>query len=158
MTAPTVTARGTPGGNRIPDGFSAKITFASNPTLSLYEKTLKPSGTDGGDPIDTTTMHNSTWMTMRAQQLKKSDPITVTAAYDPDFIPSIIALVNREDTISVHWATGDAAAVYGYLQKYEFGELKKGEFPEVTLTIVVTNWDPVGNVEAGYTYVPAAGT
>ena len=49
MSAPTVTARGTPAGTKLDDGFSTKVAFAADPTIAFFEKTVQPPGFDGGD-------------------------------------------------------------------------------------------------------------
>lgn len=155
-TPPTPTAAGTPTGFKMPDGFSSTIVFASKASLGIWEKQVKPPGMDGGEPIDTSTMRNSKFHTMHPRSLQKVDSTTVSCAYDPDAYADLQTLVNFPDTVTVHWPTHDSVCAYGFLQKAEFGELKEGEFPEVTLTIAWTNTDATG-AEAGPVYT-ASGT
>ena len=70
MAAPAITARTTPAGIMLKDGYSTKIAFAADPDVSFWEKTVKPPGIDGGDGIEQTTMHNSAYRTMRSRSLK----------------------------------------------------------------------------------------
>ncbi len=160
MSAPTPTVRGVPAGRRIPEGFKSLITFASDPTVGFWEIQLKPPGVDGGQEIDITTQHNSTWHTMYPRTLKKLDPVTFEGAYDIDFLPSIISLVNKLDTITVLFPDGSTFCFFGWLQKIEFGELKEGEFPKCNGNIVPANVDPSSNVlaEQGPVFTAAAGT
>lgn len=53
------TTRSAPGGTKLGDGFSTKIAFAADADVSLWEKTVTPPGVDGGDAVDTSTMHNT---------------------------------------------------------------------------------------------------
>lgn len=158
MAAPTPTPRVTPLGIYLDDGFSTKITFAADTDVALWEKTVTPPGIDGGDPIETVTMHNLIWRPKRPRQLKTLTDCTFTAAYDPVIYTQIVALCNVETTITVTFPDGTTVAFYGFLQKVEPGELTEGEFPELTATIVPTNWDPVNHVEAGPALASVAGT
>jgi hypothetical protein len=142
----------------MPDGYQTLITFASNPSVKFWEKQIKPPGIDGGDKIDTTTMHNVAWRTTSPRHLKTLTDSSCQAAYDPDVITEIETLVNKEDTITVHFPTGDSICFYGFLKSFEPGELKEGEFPEAAITIVPTNWDPLAHVEAGPVYTSVSGT
>jgi hypothetical protein len=158
MAAPVTTTRGSPAGQKLKDGFSTKIAFASNPTIEFWEKTVQPAGMDGGEPIDQTTMHNIAWRFTRPRALKTLTVHTTKAAYDPDFIPDIFALINREDSVTDIFPDGSTLAFYGFLQKIEFDQNEEGKQPECTVTIVPTNYDYVNNVEAAPVFVPAAGT
>ena len=75
MAAPTPTVRITPPGIFLRDGFSTLITFAVDPNIDLWEKVVKPPGLDGGEKVETTTMHNTVWRTFGPREL-----ITMTAA------------------------------------------------------------------------------
>lgn len=158
MAAPTPTARGTPSGIRLDDGFSSKITFAAAPTVSLWEKTVKPPGLDGGEKVETTTMHNVTYRTMGPRQLKTLMDTTTKCAYDPIIYQTVLALINVRTTITVSFPDGSTLAFFGYLQKFEPDELQEGTQPEATVTIVPTNYDPVGHAEAAAVLTNVVGT
>ncbi len=155
---PTATARQTPLGIKIDDGHQTLVTFASDPDISLWEKSVTPPGEDGGDPIETTTMHNVTWRQMAARALRTLTPMTFTAAYDPIIYDSVAAIINLETTITVTFPDGSTLAFYGYLQKFEPGELVEGTQPEVTVTVVPTNSDPVDRTEQAPVLVEVSGT
>ena len=148
MAAPTPTARGTPAGIKLWDGHSTKITFASNTTISLWEKGVKPPGLDGGTPIETTTMHNSTMRTMAPRSLKTLTDSVTKCAYDPNLINLLYSQVNVRDTITVTFSDGSTLAFFGYLQKFEPDELQEGTFPTASVTITPTNTDSSGAEQA----------
>lgn len=141
MAAPSPTARPTPGGLALENGFSSKITLGSDPDIEFFEKSVQPPGVDGGDEIDTSTMHNTAWRTKAPGALKELTDTEVTAAYDSAVYTNIIAAVNRKDTITVTFPNGDTIAFFGYLKTFEPQEMEEGEHPEAELTIVATNSD-----------------
>ena len=158
MAAPTPTVRVTPTGIKLKDGFRTLITFAADTDVEFYEKGVKPPGIDGGDAIPQTTMHNTAWRTMAPRQLKTLTESSVTCAYDPLVYTSILNLINVETTVTVTFADGSTLAFYGFLQKFEPGELKEGEQPEATVTITPTNFDPTNKVEAAPVLTNVVGT
>lgn len=158
MAAPTPTARQTPSGYKLPDGYQTLITFARQPAIKFWEKTIKPPGIDGKEAIDTTTMLNSQWRTFAHRSLQTLTPASVKAAYDPEYYTAIRSLINTNDTITVRWPDGSTLAFYGFLQGIEYDELVEGTMPEATLTITPTNWDAANGVEAGPTFTGSAGT
>lgn len=158
MTAPVATTRGTPAGIPLDDGFSCKITFALDSDISFWEKTVQPPGIDGGDAIEFTSMHNVTWRTFAARQLKTLTSGKTSVMYDPAVYDQILAIVNQATTITITFPDGSTYAFYGYLQKFEPSELQEGENPMADVTFQPTNWDPTAHVEAGPTLVSVAGT
>lgn len=160
MAVPTLSTRGTPSGIRMEDGFSTKISFASNPTVAFWERTVKPPGMNGGDAISTTTMHNVAVHTKAPRTLVDYDNITVNVGWDPSAFGAgqIRTLINFRDSITIRFPDNSTLTFFGYLQHFEPGDFKEGEMPEATITIVVTNWDPMGRVEAPPVYVNVSGT
>ncbi len=159
MAAPATTVRIAPAGIKLDEGFSTKIAFARAPSVSLWEKTVQPPGIDGGESVETTTMHNTAWRTMNARVLKTLTPMTFKAAYDPNVYNTILNdLVNRNGSITVRFSDGSTLDFYGYLQKFEPAEIQEGAQPEANCTIVPTNYDPAGKVEASPVLTSIAGT
>lgn len=158
MAAPSATARQTPAGIKMDDGHSTLITFAADPDVSFWEKTVTPPGIDGGDAIETHTMHNDEWRTMAPRQLKTLTEMTCTAAYDPDLYNQILALVNVETTVTVRFPDGSTLAFYGYLRVFEPSEMQEGEQPEAEITIQPTNQDPTTGAEEAPVLTSAPGT
>lgn len=158
MAAPTPTVRGTPVGRKIPDGFSTKLTFARFPTLGIFEKTVKGYEFDGGEPIPQSTMHNVRYHTFAPRTLIKSGPVVLKCAYDEDVIANIMNLLNSPDTITEGFPTGSTLCYYGWLMKFTQDPREEGKQPEAEVTIFVSNYDYVNNVEAAPVFTPAATT
>ena len=158
MAAPTLSTRGTPSAPKLKDGFSTKISFSANTTVVFYEKDVKPPGMDGGPEIDNTTMLNTSVTTKRAQALINYESIQTKVAYHPSVYGAgqVLSLINQEGSVTVQFPDGATLTFYGYLQKFEPSPLVKGSQPEAEITIVVTNWDPVNNVEVAPVYVNVA--
>lgn len=157
MGAPSPTPRTTPSGRRIPEGYQSLITFAAKPAVQIWEIAVKPPPMDGGEPIDITTQHNVLFHTMYPRKLIKMDPFDITAAYDPDVIPDLVGLINEFTVITVRFPDSSTWCFHGWLQKWAPGDLKEGEFPQATLTIVPSCMDPTF-VEQAPVFTAAAGT
>ena len=159
MAAPATTARSTPSGIRFPNGFSSKIAFNRDADFSFWERNVGTPGVDGGDPIDITTMHNTTWRTMVARDLMTLTPFTVTGAIDAGIYTDCINnLINQEGSITRHLPDGSKLDFFGFLQKIEFGEFVEGEMPTATITVVPTNFDPVNRTEQPPVLTSVTGT
>lgn len=154
----TTTARGTPAGVRMDDGYQSLIAFASNATIALWEKTVKPPGLDGGEAIPTTTMHNVTYRTMAARALKTLTQGSLVCAYDPKVYDQLIALINVEDYITVHFGDNSTLDFYGFLQSFEPNECAEGAQPEATVVFTPTNCHPTTRAEVAPNYKTASGT
>lgn len=157
MAAPVATARGTPSGLKLKDGYQSMITFASAPTIGLWEKTVKPPGMDGGDKIDTTTMFNNDLRTYEPRQLVTMTPGGATCAYDPGALTTILNLINRKDTITVRFTDGSTWSFFGFLKSFAPGDLAEGAMPEATVEIEPTNVDAT-DIERLPTVVSVTGT
>lgn len=158
MAAPTPTARGTPAGIALREGFHAKITFAANTTISFWEKTVDPPGLDGGAPIDQTTQFNTLYRTRWPRTLIDVTPITLPdAAYDPNVISQLASLINVNTVITVSFQDTSTVCFYGYLQSFKPNPQREGEQPTCSITIVPTNMDST-YVEQGPVVTSVAGT
>ena len=137
-----------PDGIHLDDGYQTLISFAVNPQASFWEKSVKPPGMDGGDPIDTTTMHNQTWRTMAPRQLVSMTELNLTVAYDPVLYDaatvagSALNLLNQKTTVNVTFPDGSVLAFYGFMRSFDPTPLEEGAQPEATMVVVVTNQDP----------------
>lgn len=139
---------------RLDDGHSTRVSFASDPTVLFYEKTVTPPGIDGGGAIDTTTMLNTTYRTKSPKALIDVSDSSMTVAYDPECYPEILALVNVNNLITVTFPDGDTVAFYGWLDKFTPGENTEGEQPTADIEIVASNVNASG-VETGPAWAPA---
>ena len=150
--------RVTPVGTKLDDGYQTLIAFEADPDISLWEKTVKPPGVDGGDAIETTTMHNTTWRTMAARALKTLTESALTCTYDPLVYDQIVALINVETQLTVAFPDGSTLDFFGYLRTFEPGDNAEGAQPEATCNITPTNLDPNTGNEAGPTFTNNSGT
>lgn len=158
MAAPAPTTRTVPVPGKKPgSGHRTLIVFALDPDIMFWEKSVKPSGMDGGDPIDTTTMHNNVVRTKAPRKLVDNTDITATVTYDPAVFPLIRALLNKETTVTTAWWDGSSYAQYGFLRTFEPGDVAEDGQPEATITVTVTNQDPTTGAEQEgvYTAPPA---
>lgn len=158
MGSPVVTARSAPVGIKLDDGYSTTIALSQDPDISFWEKTVQPPGFEGGEPIDTSTMHNTNLRTMSSRQLKTMTPMQVTAAYDPAVFEQINDVINEEGSITVHFPDGSTLAFFGFVQNFQPTANSEGAQPEATITIVPTNVDPSDGSEAEPVVNSVAGT
>ena len=158
MTAPSPTDRATPGGKRLENGHQTLVTISTDTDISFYEISVKPFGFDGGDMVDTTTMHNTTVRTKAPSALIDVTDLTGSAAYDPEVLDMILAQMNVPATITVTHPNGDQWAVFGCLRMFEPDENTEGEMPTASFTISATNTDPATGGEEVPNQVTAAGT
>lgn len=131
------------------DGFRSLITIANHSDIAFWEKTVKPPGLDGGDAIEETTMHNLVFRTKAPRALKTVTDLTTTVAYDPAVYQEISRIINVPVVFTVNFSDTSLLAFWGYLQKFEPSDMKEGEQPEATITIVSTNTDGEFEIVAG---------
>lgn len=158
MAAPSAVARTTPVGIKLEDGYSTKIAFTRDVDVSFWEITVTPPGWDGGDEIDTTTMHNTRYRTKSARSLKEMTPMSASVAYDPQVLDQIRELINAEGTVTCHFPDGSSWAFYGYLKTFTPGEHSEGDMPTADIEIVPTQWDPANRAEEAPVTTSVSGT
>ena len=148
---------------KMDDGHSTVLIVEGYEGVPFWEKTVKPPGMDGGDPIDTTTMHNQTWRTMVSRSLITMTPCNLTAAYDPklwdtDDALDMVGLINSERIMTVRFPNCDSVGFYGYIQSMEPQDHSEGAQPEVNIVIAVTNSGPTDRLEYAPVWSADAGT
>ena len=141
MAAPNPTPPNVPFGAHLRDGFKTRITFGDDVGVSLWEKTVKPPGLDGGDKIEQSTMRNTLLRTYHPRSLITMTDLTMTCAYDPFIFLDILDLVNVNQVITVTFPDNSTVAFWGFLKSVEPNDHTEGEQPEVTVTICPTNVD-----------------
>ena len=129
---------------RLDDGYQTLISFAADPTVLFYEKTVTPPGIDGGGEVDTTTMLNSTWRTRNPKALITLSEASMTVAYDPATYPEIIALVNVNNLITATFPDASTLAFWGWLNTFTPGEHVEGEQPTAEIEIIPSNQNATG--------------
>lgn len=129
---------------RIDDGFSTTISFADNPSVLFYEKTVTPPGLQGGGANDTTTMRNSTWRTMAPKQLKTMSECSAKVSYDPAVYQDVVGMINNNQLITVDFPDGSSVDFYGWLDEFTPDEVQEGSQPTATIKIIPSNQDDSG--------------
>lgn len=158
MAAPTPTTRGVPSGVKLQDGFPFLITFASALTVGLWECSGAPPGVDGGPEIEQTTMLQVLWRTFAMRKLKTLTPMTSEYAFDPKVYSTIVSLINNVTTVTLTFSDTSTVCFFGALRVFTPGTQTEGAQPRAQATVVATNFDPVGKVEAGPVYTSPGGT
>jgi hypothetical protein len=148
MAAPIPTPRVAPTGTRLEDGHPTFVTFSLDTNVEIWEIEVKPPGLDGGDAINTTTMHNVAVRTFGLRALYTMTETTITAAYDPIAYDSLRSMINREQTLTVTFPDGSTLAFFGGMTKFDPTGIKEGEMPTATMTIVPTDKDSTGAEQA----------
>lgn len=138
---------------RIDDGFSTTISFANDPTVLFYEKTVTPPGLQGGGANDTTTMRNTTWRTMAPKKLKSMGEGSAKVSYDPAVYSDVIGMINDNQLITIEFPDGSSVAFYGWLDEFTPDEIQEGSQPTATIKIITSNQTD-GGVETAPVYSP----
>jgi hypothetical protein len=141
--------------DRLDDGYQTLISFAADPTVLFFEKTVTPPSVEGGGEIDTTTMLNSVCRTRSPKALITMGNSSATVAYDPACYPEVIALVNVNNLITVTFPDGDTLAFWGWLDSFTPNEHTEGEQPTADIEIIASNQNASG-VETAPVHTPAA--
>lgn len=136
------------------DGHQTLVSFAADPTVLFYEKTVTPPGVDGGGEVDVSTMANSTWRTRNPKALVSLSNASMNVAYDPACYPEIIALVNVNNLITVTFPDGDTLAFWGWLNTFTPSEHTEGEQPTAEIEIIPSNQNG-SSVETAPVHTPA---
>lgn len=158
MAAPTPQVRGAITAVLLQDGFQTLLASSLGLTISISEKSVQIGAIDGGDAIVTTTMLNVLYETKAPQCLQMWEDWVVIAAYDPHAYTLLQSMLNQPQTITAILPDDTSLTAYAYLKRVESAPLVKGTMPEVTMTWVITNFDPVHCVEAGPVLTLGAGS
>lgn len=158
MANPTVVARTTPTGYKLPEGFKITIASSKKPALNIWEVEGSPAGMEVAE-INITTQHNIRWVSKWPSALIANDDIVGNAGYDPDVMDDLIGLLGDVGgSYTIRMPDNTTHNYWSFLKSWKFGPLRVGQFPTGSYGICVTNYDPVNRVEAGPYTVQAAGT
>lgn len=157
MAAPQVIVRQTPVSSHLPHGFPAKVAFALDPNIDVWEVSVTPFGIDGQEPVNQTTMWNVEYTTLWPRALKSITPLVMTVLYDPVAWGQLLTMVNQVQNITHQWMDGSTLSVWGFLQLVELGEQAEDatDPPTMDLTVMVANMDPDVVTGAPVTYGPS---
>lgn len=160
MAVPATTARGTPTGIALQNGFRTTLSFARAPTVSLWEQSMGGLSFDGGDPNDMSHMLLTQFKIKSPRALIDTPPFQMKCFYDPAVYSTLkTTLIQQPGSITQWLPDGSNIDFYGYINKAEIaGDFQNGEPPMLNVSIVITNWDPVNKVEQGPVITSVAGT
>ena len=145
MAAPTATARTTPSGSVFKNGYQSLITFAADADIALWETEIgQPFGDEGGDPVDLTTMHNSTRRTKAPRGLIDTEGGTVTCAFNATSRAQCRTIINTETTITITLPDGSTMADFGYMRSFKPTGFSDGSMPLAEVGIEFTGRDSSG--------------
>lgn len=147
MTAPSPTPRVTPTGNMLENGYQSLVTISGDTDIDLWEKTVTAPGYDGGDAINITTMHNQNVITKDLNALFEVTDITMVCAYARSSYGQVVALINVNGVITIRLPDGGTWCAYGGLRSFIPNALERGNQPEATVVLVITNVDPATGAE-----------
>ncbi len=138
----------------IKDGHPTRIAFADAPGILFCEKEVTPPSIDGGGENDTTTMKNTLFRTKDPKKLITLGEASITVSYDSAVYPEIIALVNKNNLITVTFPDGSKLAFFGWLNTFVPGAAVEGAQPTAEITIIASNQDAAG-AEIAPVHTPA---
>lgn len=105
---------------------------------TLKYVTLGFPGVDNGDPIDNTTLDNTTWMTKQAQKLKEATSVSFSALLDPTDWDNFVSECGNEQLLSENFSGVGTLQFWGYLRNVEAEEGEKGSPWTITGEIIPT--------------------
>ena len=135
----THTDRVTPTGTPFDDGYQSLIAFAADPDLDFWEEVVGAPGIDGGDPIPTTTHHNTALRTFAPRSLKTMTPFQVQGRFASGTVDQVDALINQNGWITVKWPDGTEYSFVGYLKSFQPGQAQEGNPLQGVIEIIPTN-------------------
>lgn len=158
MANPSVIARTTPTGYKLPEGFKCSIAYSLRPAFNIFEVSTMPAGGQAVE-IDTSTQHNIKYKTKWISALVEIKDVTGEGGYDPDFMDDAFFLLGAQSgSFTVHAPTQATHNYWGGLKDLTFQAWKAGQFPMVSYANCCTCWDPTTKTEAGPYTVQATGT
>lgn len=134
-----------PEDQRIDDGFSTIVSFELRNNVKFYEKSVTPPGFADRGPNDTTTMRNVEFTSTAPKKLKSLTGMTFVAAYAVAAYNDIAFMIQKNQKITVTFATGAKRQFWGYLAGFVPNETVEGAQPTATVTITPTMQDRDGN-------------
>lgn len=123
---------------RLRDGYPTTVDL-TGAGVTFWEKSVQPPGFDGGEPIDTTTMRNSTVRTKAPRSLYDVTPVQIQAAYDPTVYDTISAQINVNQVIVTTMPDGATITWWGYLKSFIPEANEEGKEPMAAITLIPTN-------------------
>ena len=127
-----------PAGTKLDDGQATRLTFATDPDVSIWEKAVQPPSLSGGGAIETTTFLNTVYRTRAPKSLLSLEDMSFTAAYAPSVYNDMIAMMNVNQLITITFSDASSLAFYGFVDEFAPQEVAEGEQPEAECTVIPT--------------------
>jgi len=134
----THVTRQDPVGTFFDEGYQSLISFAADPDFSFWETVVGAPGIDGGDPVPTTTMHNTSLRTKAPRKLKELTPFQVQGKIASGTPDQAYALINVNGWVTIKWPDGTDYSFPGYLKSWQPAQSQEGAPLEGTLEIIPT--------------------
>ena len=148
MAAPTPTARVTPTGIILEDGFKTLITISRRPALKIWEIDVKPVSHNGGDKIKLSNMHNNRYHTYGTRRLIELTDGQSKCHYDPAVLAELHEELNINQVITETYSDGSTYCYWGTINKVDRDTHQEGEAPTMTVSFFATNRDDSGVEQA----------
>ena len=124
-------------------------TTLSIGSASLCLVSVQSYGADGGEPVDTTCLSNTAYMTSEPPTLIGGSSLSFTARFDPDALSGLVSEINVQQQMTMTFPSPYGShSFYGYLRTVQAEEGTFNESWNLTGEIAITNTDSSG-AEAG---------
>jgi len=134
----THTDRVTPTGTAFDEGYQSLITFAADPDLDFWEQAVAGPGIDGGEPVPTHSMHNTSFRTRAPRNLKELTPFQCSGKFASGTPDQVDALINTNGWVTVKWPDGTQYSFPGFLKSWTPQQAQEGNPLVCTIEIVPT--------------------
>ncbi len=148
---------GSPVGTPLTDGVGTTISFSLDSGVHFYEQTLQPPGVDEGPEINLTNLRNTVWRTSAGPVLKQLTDGALKVQYEPECYLEIIAMVGKNQTISIQFNNGLTLAQQGRIASFKPDTVEEGKQPTAAIVLKWSNTNSSG-VETGPTLTPSTTT
>lgn len=119
------------------DGFPT-IVVVPGAGLTFEEIEVTPPGTEGGGPIDLTTMRSVGYRPQWPKSLAHLTGVEVLVGYDPAFLAVIDTNLQVVYTMGVIFPDGQQISFTGWIESFKPNPCKEGERPTGMLKIELT--------------------
>lgn len=113
------------------DGQGIRIVLV-NQGLVFYEKSVQPSGVEGGDPINITTNDNTAYESQAPRTLRMRMQSQSVVTYDSTDKAAYEAAVDQSDSIRIDYPDDTTELYVGWLRSFIPDSAENGSQPQAT--------------------------